>query len=107
MGKRDTANTVRIRLDAPIAYKGRVVTHVWYAHLSALAVHQAEGAVSREHIEAGELLGISGVANGSPHLHLGLLLDDDVSQGWGTYLFEDEIRAVLGGLRAGARLPAS
>src|SRR5260221_8368237 len=79
VGKHDTANTIRIQLDTPIPYKGRLVTHVWYAHLSALAVHQAEGAASRRRIEAGELLGTSGIANGSPHLHLGMLLDGDVS----------------------------
>jgi murein DD-endopeptidase MepM/ murein hydrolase activator NlpD len=104
-GPNDTPNTIRLRLDVPIAYKGRTVTHLWYAHLSALAVHQAEGAAERRHIAAGELLGVSGVARGSPHLHVGMLLDGDVSQYWGTFLLEDEIREVLGGLRRGARLP--
>jgi len=104
-GPGDTANTVRLRLDEPIPYRGRRITHVWYAHLSALQHHQPEGAAERIRIAAGEQLGISGVANGSPHLHLGLLLDDDVTQYWGTYLLEDQVREVLGGYRHRQRLP--
>ena len=104
-GPRDSPNCIRIELDEPIPWKGRRITHVWYAHLSALDVHHAEGATSRLRIEAGQRLGTSGVARGSPHLHLGLLLDGEVEQHWGTFLLEDEARQVLGGYRAGARLP--
>ncbi|MCC6553291.1 MAG: hypothetical protein IT372_09770 [Polyangiaceae bacterium] len=103
-GKRDTPYCIRIELDEPIPWEGRQITHVYYAHLSELAYQQAEGAAERIRIEAGERLGISGVANGSPHLHLGLLLDGEVEQTWGTYLLEDDIRQVLGGLRRGARV---
>jgi hypothetical protein len=95
---------VRFELDEPIAWRGRRITHVYYAHLSALERHQAEGAEPRAHVEGGERLGVSGVARGSPHLHVGLLLDGDVSQAWGTFLSEQEIREVLGGLRNRARL---
>jgi murein DD-endopeptidase MepM/ murein hydrolase activator NlpD len=101
-GPRDTPNCVRIELDAPILWKGRRITHVYYAHLSELALHQPEGSPTRLRVQAGERLGVSGVANGSPHLHLGFLLDGEVEQTWGTYLLEDEIREVLGGYRRGA-----
>lgn len=104
---RDTDLAIRIELDEPLEFEGREVTHVWYAHLSALAFEQPEGAPKRRRVSAGEWLGTSGVANGSWHLHMGLLLDGDVSQGWGTYLLEDDARAVLCGLRARQRLPAS
>jgi murein DD-endopeptidase MepM/ murein hydrolase activator NlpD len=107
--KRDSPFTVRIELDRPIEHEGRSVTHVWYAHLSELAFEQAEGATPRRRVEAGERIGTSGVARGAWHLHLGLLLDGDVSQHWGTFLGEAEVREVLGGstpLRAGSRLPA-
>jgi murein DD-endopeptidase MepM/ murein hydrolase activator NlpD len=103
-GPRDTPLCARIELDKPIPYKGRSITHLYYAHLSELSFTQAEGARPRIHVEAGERLGTSGVANGSWHLHVGLLLDGKVEQYAGTYLFEDEIREVLGGLRKGARL---
>jgi murein DD-endopeptidase MepM/ murein hydrolase activator NlpD len=105
IGPGDTANTVRLKLDEPIPFDGRQITHAWYAHLSKLRYQQAEGADQRIAILAGEQLGVSGVANGSPHLHIGLLLDDVVSQRWGSYLLEDQIRAVLGGFRHRQRLP--
>ncbi|MBW2453388.1 MAG: hypothetical protein JRI68_02705 [Deltaproteobacteria bacterium] len=104
-GPGDTDHTVRLRLDEPIAYRGRHITHAWYAHLSELRYRQPEGADEPIHVAAGEQLGISGVANGSPHLHLGLLLDDVVSQRWGSYLLEDQIREVLGGYGHRKRLP--
>jgi murein DD-endopeptidase MepM/ murein hydrolase activator NlpD len=106
-GPRDTPYCVRIALDEPIPWRGRRVTHVWYAHLSSVEREQAEGAAVRVHVEGGERLGVSGVARGSPHLHLGLLLDGDVSQRWGTFLLEDEVRDVLGALRNRTRLPGA
>jgi len=105
VGPRDTAYCARLALDAPIPYRGHLVTHVYYAHLSALDVAQAEGATPRRHVAAGERLGTSGVANGSWHLHLGLLLDGHVDQDdWAYILREDEVRAVLGGYKNGERL---
>jgi hypothetical protein len=104
-GASDTANCVRFELDAPIPWKGRQITHVYYAHLSKLAHREPEGATPRRHVEAGELLGSSGIANHSPHLHIGLLLDGEVEQYWGTFLLADEIRRVLGGYRNGDILP--
>jgi murein DD-endopeptidase MepM/ murein hydrolase activator NlpD len=106
-GPSDTANCIRFRLDTPIAVRGRFVTHVYYAHLSRLAILQHEGASPEAHVEAGQLLGVSGVANHSPHLHIGFLLDGDVTQFWGTFLLEDDIRRILGGYRNGVRLPAT
>lgn len=93
---RDSPFAVRIELDDPIPHRGRLVTHVWYAHLEDVAFEQAEGASPRRRVEAGERLGTSGVARGAWHLHLGLLLDGDVSQAWGTFLPEDAVREVLG-----------
>jgi murein DD-endopeptidase MepM/ murein hydrolase activator NlpD len=107
-GKFDTPNSIRIALDAPIAWKGHRITHLYYTHLSALSVVQAEGSKVRHHVQAGEQIGISGQANGLPHLHLGMLLDDHVEQDeWGTFLLEGEIRAVLGGYKNGDVLPSS
>ena len=104
-GPRDTNNTIRIELDEPIPFGDRKITHVWYAHLSELERVQPEGAPVRARVEGGERIGVSGTARGSPHLHLGMLLDGDVSQRWGTFLLEDDVRAVLGGYRKGHRLP--
>ena len=104
-GPTDTANSVRFKLDKPIPWKGRQITHVYYSHLSKLEYQQAEGSKERIHIQGGELLGMSGKARGSPHLHIGLLLDGEVEQYSGTYLFEDEIRQLLGGYKNGKALP--
>ncbi|MEP7120753.1 MAG: hypothetical protein ABJE95_07585 [Byssovorax sp.] len=104
-GTSDTANCVRFQLDAPIPWKGRQITHVYYAHLSKLAHLQPVGTTPRRHVEAGELVGTSGIANHSPHLHIGFLLDGEVEQYWGTFLLADEIRKVIGGYRNGDILP--
>ena len=104
-GRGDTANCVRFQLDEPIPYQGHTITHVYYAHLSRLSTLQHEGEAPRRHVEAGEMLGVSGVARHSPHLHIGLLLDGEVEQYWGTFLLADEIRRVLGGYKNGDRLP--
>lgn len=101
--KSDSPYCVRLALDAPIPWKGRRITHVYYAHLHAIEHHQPEGA-PRTRVQGGERLGVSGIANGSPHLHLGLLLDGRVDQSWGTFLLEDEVREVLGGYRKGFTL---
>lgn len=103
-GPADTANCVRFELDTPIPFRGRKITHVYYAHLSKLESVQHEGDSPRRHIEAGEVLGVSGIANHSPHLHIGLLLDGEVEQYAGTFLGASDIRKVLGGYRNGDRL---
>jgi len=112
-GPRESKYAVRIELDEPIARGDRRITHVWYAHLHSVAFEHPEGGVAPDfaprRVERGEYLGVSGVANGAWHLHLGMLLDGVVTQRWGTYLTEDEVRAVLAGegaqpLRKGSKL---
>jgi murein DD-endopeptidase MepM/ murein hydrolase activator NlpD len=105
-GPHDTPLCIRLTLDAPIPWiNGHQITHVYYAHLSALAFEQAEGASPKRHVGAGEPIGTSGIANGLPHLHLGLLLDGQVEQDdWTFLLREDEVRLALGGYRNGDRL---
>jgi hypothetical protein len=104
-GPGDTPNCVRFELDTPIPWEGHQITHVYYAHLSELVTLQREGESPRKHVEGGELLGVSGVARGSPHLHIGLLLDGETAQAYfGTFLLADKIREVLGGYRNGQRL---
>ncbi len=101
----DDDKAVRLELDEPIPFEGRLVTHVWYAHLYELTYLQRERTERRIRVRGGERLGTSGAANGSPHLHLGFLLDDWVGQRWGTFLDEDEIRVLLGNYRKKERLP--
>ncbi|MGD0528458.1 MAG: hypothetical protein ABSE49_25200 [Polyangiaceae bacterium] len=107
IGPRDTAYCARLTLDTPIPWHGHQITHVYYAHMSALELTQPEStpADKRRHVAAGERLGTSGIANGSWHLHLGLLLDGQVEQDdWDYILREDEVRAALGGYKNGQRI---
>ena len=105
-GKGDTPLSVRIKLDAPIAFKGHRITHVYYTHMSKLVTEQAEGSATRKHVVSGERIGDSGIGNGVPHLHLGLLLDDEVEQdSWDFILREGDIRGVMGSYRNGGLLP--
>jgi murein DD-endopeptidase MepM/ murein hydrolase activator NlpD len=104
-GPRDSPFCVRLALDAPIPWRGRRITHIYYAHLSAVVAEQAEGAPERRRVAAGEQLGVSGSARGVAHLHLGLLLDGNVEQdSWHFLLREAEVRKVLGGYRHGEYL---
>jgi murein DD-endopeptidase MepM/ murein hydrolase activator NlpD len=104
--RNDSPFTVRLRLDHPIPWGTHRITHAYYGHLSALDVQQAEGQTPPGHVEGGQRLGLSGWANGSPHLHLGLLLDDQVAQErWEFILDEGEVRAALQVGPNGRRLP--
>ncbi len=103
----DTPFSVRIALDEPIPWEGQHhVTHVYYTHMSRLEVEQPEGAPARYHVVAGERIGVSGIGNGVPHLHLGVLLDGLVEQdSWDGILREGDIRKLFGGYKNGELLP--
>ncbi|AKU98088.1 hypothetical protein AKJ09_04752 [Labilithrix luteola] len=102
---KDTPLSVRIALDEPIAWGNQRITHMYYTHLSKLEHEQPEGAHVRKHVVAGERIGVSGLGNGVPHLHLGLLLDGEVEQDSWTYILrEGDVRKVLGGYKNGERL---
>lgn len=102
----DTAYSVRLALDEPIGWGVQRITHVYYTHLSRVEHEQAEGSPVRRHVRAGERIGVSGIGDGTPHLHLGLLLDGHVEQdSWAYILREDAIRKIMGDYKNGARLP--
>jgi murein DD-endopeptidase MepM/ murein hydrolase activator NlpD len=125
VGKGDTPNSIRLKLAEPIAFLGRtkssktaaskasdpakpppMITHVYYTHMASLALSKAEGSEGVLLVSAGQLLGVSGIGNGMPHLHIGLLLDNQVEQdSWQYILREAEIRAVFGGYKPGEKLP--
>lgn len=105
---KDTAFSVRLALDVPIEHNEHKITHVYYTHMSKVDTVQAEGVEKdkRKRVATGERIGVSGIGNGTPHLHLGLLLDNQVEQDSWTYILrEHEVRRVLGGYKNGARLP--
>ncbi len=103
---KDTPNSVRLALETPIAWKGHKITHVYYTHMSALTHQMHEGTEPRVVIKAGDALGVSGVGNGMPHLHIGFLLDGKVEQdSWDGILTEADVRVLFGGYRNGEKLP--
>lgn len=106
---RDTPFSIRLALDTPIPWGPngeRRITHVYYTHLSALVTTQPEDAPVHKHVVGGEKIAVSGIGNGTPHLHLGLLLDGQVEQDSWTYILrEGEIRQAMGGYRNGTLLP--
>ena len=105
---KDTAFSVRLKLDEPIPWgdKGKKITHVYYTHLSRVETNQPENSETRKHVDAGERIAISGIGNGTPHLHFGLLLDNEVEQdSWDFILREQEVRKVLGDYKNGNKLP--
>lgn len=103
--RNDSPFTIRLKLDQPVAWRDRRITHVYYGHLSSLEISVREGQTPGVHVEGGQRLGVSGWANGSPHLHLGLLLDDHTEQdSWSYILDEREVRQALGVGKNGQRL---
>jgi hypothetical protein len=106
-GPRDTNWSVRIKLDQPFVVKGRRITHVYYTHLKSVAIHVPDGATHHPHVDAGQLLGVSGIANDVPHLHLGLIVDGRVGQRSDSDILKEwDVRLALGEYAAGERLPA-
>ncbi len=103
---KDTPNSVRLALETPIAWKGHKITHVYYTHMSSLTHRMREGEEPRVAVDAGDALGVSGVGNGMPHLHIGFLLDGKVEQdSWDGILTEADVRTLFGGYRNGEKLP--
>lgn len=103
----DTPNSILLELSSPLPFKKRLITHIFYTHLSILAFYQAEGSSNPRYVNAGEYLGVSGIGGGSPHLHIGFLLDGNLSQRDGTFLDYLDIREALGNLKENDILPAN
>ena len=70
-GPNDTAYSIGIWLDSPISFAGEQIEYVFLTHMSSLIYNIAPD-TSNQRVQMGELIGYSGTANGSPHLHIGL-----------------------------------
>lgn len=67
--------SVRIRLATPIVQGGVTYPWIWYTHLSAVdASIRGKSGVG---IRAGAPVGLSGIGNKVPHLHFGILHDQE------------------------------
>jgi len=80
-GPSDTANCVRFELDTPSTTKAERSPCLLRFTLQAGLISSAGGRPS-EGTSRRQLLGVSGSQH-SPHLHIGLLLDGDVTHGTG------------------------
>ena len=91
----DTPYSILVELDNPVTFKdGRKANYIWYTHLSKLQVEKADGSENSVPIKQGDVIGYSGTANDSPHLHFGVLTNR--SQEEGEYFTPAEIREMLG-----------
>jgi RHS repeat-associated protein len=92
----DTPFSVLIKLDNPITYKdGRSVNYVWYTHLSKLVYEKHRDDGQTIHIGQGDLIGYSGTANSSPHLHIGLIINQSQEQYPDDYFDYKEVGEML------------
>jgi hypothetical protein len=86
-------HSVRIALDKPFSYKGKTVNFFYATHLYDLAI----GVKNKKGIKisAGTPLGLSGVANKVPHVHVGYV-EDRAQNSFLNYL---EVKSMLSSAR--------
>lgn len=91
MGGHQDQHSVRIKLDKPFSYKGKKVNFFYATHLYELdsRVKDKKGIK----IAAGTPLGLSGVANKVPHIHVGYVEDREQNK----FLNYLDVRSLLSG----------
>lgn len=84
-------HSVRIKLDRPFEYAGKKVNFFYATHMYDLAKSIKNKSGMR--INAGDFLGLSGVANNTPHVHVGFVEDREQN----TFLNYRQVRSLLTG----------
>lgn len=84
-------HSVRIRLDNPFTFAGKKVNFFYATHLYQL--NNSIANKSNIKISAGDLLGLSGVANNVPHTHVGFVED----RAQNSFLNYQQVRSLLSG----------
>lgn len=87
----DTPYSILIKLDTPISCGGATRYYMWYTHMSFLeyyvkltseyATQFGKTPVPQFHIAVGAYLGKTGLGNKSPHLHFGVVTNQDQLRG--------------------------
>ncbi|MDP7081075.1 MAG: peptidoglycan DD-metalloendopeptidase family protein [Candidatus Undinarchaeales archaeon] len=90
----DTPNSVLLKFDKPLKYKGKTYYFAWYTHMKSLAFHVPDGSGGK-HVTAGTNLGAVGLGNKVPHLHFAILIARP--QGPGQYMDPLDIKAYYSG----------
>jgi hypothetical protein len=84
-------HSVRIKLDKPFEYSGKKVNFFYVTHMYDLASSIKNKSGLR--INAGDFLGLSGVANQTPHVHVGFVED----RAQNSFLDYKQVRNLLSG----------
>lgn len=71
----DTPYSILIELDRPLEDRGKTYFYTWYTHLKSLVYNVPDDGNNGPRVKAGATLGYSGIGNGVPHLHFGILAD--------------------------------
>jgi len=69
--RKDTPYSIGINMSTSVNYAGKNISYIFLTHLSKLKYNVPDGSGGRT-VKQGELIGWSGTANSSPHLHIGL-----------------------------------
>ncbi|MBQ8208651.1 MAG: peptidoglycan DD-metalloendopeptidase family protein [Clostridia bacterium] len=100
----DTRYSVKIELNEPLEYNGQTYVNAFYTHLSGLVYevnqNQPATATSSEPysitVEAGDLIGYSGLGRGVPHLHFSFETFDTTDSAGYEHMGTDDLIKVLG-----------
>ena len=84
-------HSVRIKLDNPFTFAGKQVNYFYATHLYKLNSSIANKSGIK--VNAGDFLGLSGVANNVPHVHVGFVKDRNQN----TFLNYQQVRSLLSG----------
>lgn len=84
-------HSVRIRLDKPFKFGGKEIKFFYATHLYKL--NNSIANKSNIKISPGDLLGLSGVANNVPHVHVGFVEDRDQN----SFLNYQQVKSLLSG----------
>lgn len=89
----DTPYSTLIKLDEPITFEGRTAYYIWYTHLSELQYNVPDGSSKTIHVNAGDIVGKSGLGNKNAHLHFGVIINRE--QNPGDYFTMEQVRRLL------------
>jgi murein DD-endopeptidase MepM/ murein hydrolase activator NlpD len=93
----DTPYSVLIKLDKPITYKdGRIGYYLYYTHLSKLEFEKHSSDKKEIHVNQGDVIGYTGIANNSPHLHIGIIIEKKQKNYPTDYFSMPEVREMIG-----------
>jgi murein DD-endopeptidase MepM/ murein hydrolase activator NlpD len=92
----DTPGSILIEFDTPFYHNGKQYYYAWHTHMSELTRIVKDGNGAYPTVTAGGYLGKTGLGNGVPHLHFGIL--SNRAQNDGDFMPPAELAKLLVGL---------